>query len=64
MKLTQQDMARLLGITTVTIRNWRKEKPKLYEIVMKGFAFEEAVKKAEQNAVELKALEESFKAKK
>jgi len=57
-------MAGLLGITTVTIRNWRKEKPKLYEIVMKGFAFEEAVKKAQQNADELKELEESFKAKK
>ncbi len=62
--MTQRDMAGLLGITTVTIRNWRKEKPKLYEIVMKGFAFEEAVKKAQQNADELKELEESFKAKK
>lgn len=64
MKLTQQDMARLLNITPMTLRNWRKEKPHLYEIVMKGFAFEEAVKKAQQNADELKALEEEFKAKK
>ncbi|QDF27766.1 helix-turn-helix domain-containing protein [Halarcobacter anaerophilus] len=64
MKLTQQDMARLLNITPMTLRNWRKEKPKLYEIIMKGFAFEEAVKKAQQNADELKALEEQFKAKK
>jgi hypothetical protein len=31
---------------------------------MKGFAFEEAVKKAQQNADELKALNESFKIKK
>ena len=30
----------------------RREKPKLYEIVMKGFAFEEAVKKAQENADE------------
>ncbi|MDD4329643.1 MAG: hypothetical protein PHD79_06795 [Aliarcobacter sp.] len=64
MKPTQQDMARLLGITTVTIRNWRKSKPYLYEIIMKGFAFEEAVKKAQQNADELKTLEEEFKTKK
>ena len=64
MKLTQQDIARLLNITPMTLRNWKKEKPKLYEIVMKGFAFEEAVKKAQQNADELKALEESFKVKK
>jgi len=30
---------------------------------MKGFAFEEAVKKAQQNADELKALEEELKQK-
>lgn len=63
MKLTQQDKARLLKITPMTLRNWRKEKPYLYEIIMKGFAFEEVVKKAQQNADELKALEESFKSK-
>ena len=31
---------------------------------MKGFAFEEAIKKAQQNADELKALEEEFNTKK
>ena len=62
--MTQRDMAGYIGVATATIRNWRKEKPKLYEIVMKGFAFEEAVKKAQENADELKALEEKFKIKK
>jgi hypothetical protein len=62
--MTQRDMAGYLGVATATIRNWRKEKPKLYEIVMKGFAFEEAIKKAQQNADELKALGEEFKTKK
>ena len=56
-------MAGYIGVTPVTLRNWRREKPKLYEIVMKGFAFEEAVKKAQENADELKALEEKFKIK-
>ena len=64
MKLTQQDIARLLNVTPMTIGNWKKDKPYLYEIIMKGFAFEEAVKKAQQNADELKALEEEFKTKK
>ena len=64
MKLIQQDKARLLGIDARTLRNWRKEKPFLYEIIEKGFAFEEAVKKAQQNADELKALAEEFKTKK
>ncbi|MCT7538100.1 hypothetical protein [Aliarcobacter butzleri] len=45
MKLTQQDIARIINVTPMTLRNWRKEKPKLYEIIMKGFAFEEVVKK-------------------
>lgn len=62
--MTQRDMAGYLGITPVTLRNWRREKPHLYEIVMKGFAFEEVVKKAQQNADELKALQEQFKGKK
>ena len=64
MKLTQQDIARIINVTPMTLRNWRNEKPKLYEIVMKGFAFEEAVKKAQENADELKAFEEKFKIKK
>ena len=62
--MTQRDMAGYIGVATATIRNWKKDKPKLYEIVMKGFAFEEAVKKAQENADGLKALEESFKIKK
>lgn len=57
-------MTRLLNVTPMTLRNWRKEKPYLYEIIIKGFAFEEAVKKAQQNADELKALEEQLKTKK
>lgn len=64
MKLTQQDKARLLGIDARTLRKWRNERPYLYEIIMKGFAFEDAVKKTQQNADELKALEEEFKVKK
>lgn len=62
--MTQRDMAGYIGVATATIRNWKKDKPKLYEIVMKGFAFEEAVKKAQENADELKAFEEKFKIKK
>ena len=62
--MTQRDMAGQLEVSTATLRNWKRHKPKLYEIVMKGFAFEEAVKKAQENADELKALEEKFKIKK
>ncbi len=60
MKLTQQDQARILGVSTATIRNWKKQKPKLYEIVMKGFAFDEFIEKSDQNLDELKELKKKF----
>lgn len=53
-------MAELLSISPMTLRNWRKEKPYLYEIVMKGFAFNEIVEKAQQNADEIRELKEKF----
>ncbi len=63
--MVQRSMAGHLDVANARIRNWKKEKPNLYEIVMKGSAFEEAVKKkAQQNADELKTLEEQFKGKK
>jgi len=57
--MTQRDMAGYLGVTTVTMRNWRRDKPNLYEIVLKGFAFEDALAKAEKNVTELKELAKS-----
>ena len=51
MKLTQQDMARILDITPMTLRNWRKDKPNLYKIIMQGFVVED-VKKILQESME------------
>ena len=61
MKLTQQDKARLLGIDSRTIRKWRKDRPYLYEIIEKGFTFEEFVKTAQEKIDDLKKLEDSLK---
>ena len=44
----------------MTLRNWKKDKPFLYEIIEKGFAFDEAVYKAKENANELIALQDKF----
>ena len=60
--MTQRDMAGLLGVTTVTIRNWRKQKPKLYEIVIKGFAFDEIVEQSKVSYEKAKELQDKFKA--
>ncbi len=56
--MTQRDMAGFLGVSTATIRNWRKEKPNLYKIIMQGFAFEEAIESAKENYEKLEALKE------
>jgi transcriptional regulator with XRE-family HTH domain len=63
MKMSQQDMARLLGIDARTLRNWRKERPKLYEMVLKGFAFDEFIIKSEKNLQELKDFKETLEVK-
>ncbi len=53
-------MAGYIGVTPVTLRNWRRDKPNLYEIVIKGFAFDEIVEKTQQNADEIRELKEKF----
>jgi len=58
--MTQRDMAGYLGVTTVTIRNWKKHKPHLYEIVMKGFAFNEAIKQSKENYLKLEELSKTL----
>ncbi len=62
MKLTQQDKARLLGIDARTLRNWRKEKPFLYEIIEKGFAFDEIVDASKESYEKALSIKEKFKA--
>jgi len=54
--MTQRDKAIYLDITPVTLRNWRKNKPNLYKIIMLGFAFEEVVEKSKVNYEELEKL--------
>ena len=53
-------MARILGITPMTLRNWRKEKPNLYKTLMKGFAFDEAVKNFKESYEKLEAVGEKM----
>ena len=58
--MTQRDMAGYLGVDVKTIRNWKKDRPKLYEIVMKGFAFDEMIEKSEKNLGELRKVKDRF----
>jgi hypothetical protein len=58
--MTQRDMAGYIDVTPVTLRNWRKNKPELYEIVMKGFAFDEIVELNLESASKAKELKKKF----
>ncbi len=59
--MTQRDMAGYIDVTPVTLRNWRKNKPKLYEIVMKGFAYDEIVELNKKTYEKAKNLRDKFK---
>ncbi|MDP3464699.1 MAG: hypothetical protein Q8R86_02895 [Sulfuricurvum sp.] len=61
MKLTQQDMARILGITTATLRNWRKDKPSLYKIVMQGFEVEDVKETLRESLEKLERMGQNLK---
>ena len=61
MKLTQQDMARLLEIDARTLRNWKNKKPFLYKTLMQGFAVQDTIKQVEENLKKLKEITEQDK---
>ncbi len=60
MKLTQQDIARLFDIDPRTLRNWRKDKPYLYETIMKGLAFDEIVESSKESYEKALSIKEKF----
>ncbi len=55
--MTQRDKAIYLDIDARTLRNWRKNKPNLYKIIMLGFEFEKVVQKSKETYEELESLE-------
>ncbi|MBS4068546.1 MAG: hypothetical protein WC279_03905 [Sulfurimonas sp.] len=61
--MTQRDMAGFLDIDVKTIRNWRKNKPHLYEIIIKGFAFDEIVESSKESYEKALSIKEKFELK-
>lgn len=60
--MTQRDMAGYLNVDVKTLRNWKKNRPNLYEIILKGFAYDEAVEIAKENYARLANLTSITKA--
>jgi hypothetical protein len=56
-------MAGYLGVSTATIRNWKKEKPNLYKIVMQGFAVEDVKKLLKESMEKIESAGENDKKK-
>ena len=61
--MTQRDMAGILKVTPMTLRNWKKRNQDFMKL-FKRLRLWRGCKKAQENADELKALEEKFKIKK
>ena len=59
--MTQRDMAGYLGVDVKTVRNWRKNKPNLYKILIQGFALQEAIEQSKINYERLKELSDNLK---
>ena len=58
--MTQRDKAIYLDIDARTLRNWRKNKPNLYKIIMLGFAFEKVVDSSKETYEKLEALKKDI----
>ena len=61
MKYTQQDIARIIGVTPKTLRNWRKHKPELYARVMLSFKYDEIIERLQCAIQELQNLSDTTK---
>lgn len=61
--MTQRDMAGYLGVAPMTLRNWRKDKPNLYKIIMQGFAVEDAKKTLAESLEKLEGAGEEARKK-
>ena len=62
--MTKRDIAGYLEIDVKTLYNWEKNKPNLYETVMKGLAFDEIVDASKQSYEKAKEIKEKFEGKK
>ena len=60
-KLNKRDMAGYLGVDVSTLHNWRKKKPNLYRIIIKGFRFDEALESSKDAYERLRKIDDEIK---
>ena len=59
--MTQRDMAGLLNINVKTLRKWKKDRPKVYEVLMLGLKAEEILEKLKAQNEEFEEMFKEFK---
>ena len=59
-KLSKRDMAGYLGVDVSTLHNWRKKKPNLYRIIIKGFRFDEVLESSKVTYKNLRKIDDEI----
>ena len=59
-KLSKRDMAGYLGVDVSTLHNWRKKKPNLYRIIIKGFCFDEVLESSKVAYKNLRKIDDEI----
>ena len=54
--MTQRDIAGRLDINVKTLRKWKKDRPKVYELLMIGLKAEELTQKLKKDTQDLENL--------
>ncbi|TLD85945.1 hypothetical protein [Helicobacter sp. MIT 05-5294] len=59
LEMTQRDLAGRLDINVKTLRKWKKDRPKVYELLMIGLKAESMISNFKENCQELEKLIQS-----
>lgn len=51
--MTQRDLAGLLNINVKTLRKWKKDRPKVYELLLIGLEAKNILAKLQKDCIEL-----------
>ncbi|TQR41968.1 hypothetical protein DMB95_03405 [Campylobacter sp. MIT 12-8780] len=54
--MTQRDLAGRLDINVKTLRKWKKDRPRVYELLMLGLEAENMLKELQQNVQKFEEL--------
>ncbi len=57
--MTQRDLAGLLNINVKTLRKWKKDRPKVYELLLIGLEAKNILAKLQKDCTELEKMLEN-----